>query len=186
MDASAPPLIVTITGSPSAGSRTAQLTESVAASLRLAGFEVQGINVRDLPADDLLAAKADSAPISQAIGLVERARGVVVSSPIYKASYSGVLKVFLDLLPQFGLGGKVVLPLMTGGTTAHVLAIDYALRPVLLTLGALHVVTGLFLLDKSVAHRIGGGVDLDPELQARLDRVLADFASSVRRHADLR
>jgi FMN reductase len=118
--------------------------------------------------------------------LVERARGVVISSPVYKASFSGVLKVFLDLLPQFGLGGKVVLPLMTGGTTAHVLAIDYALRPVLLTLGALHVVTGLFLLDKSIAHRPGGGVDLDPEVQARLDGVLADFAASLRRHADLR
>lgn len=181
----ASPLIVTITGSPSAGSRTAQLTQNVAASLRLSGFEVEGINVRELPADDLLAAKADSAPISNAIGLVERAQGVVISSPVYKASYSGVLKVFLDLLPQFGLGGKVVLPLMTGGTTAHVLAIDYALRPVLLALGALHVVPGLFLLDKSIAHRAGGGVDLDPELQARLDRILADFATSVRRHSDL-
>jgi FMN reductase len=183
MDEKTLPLIVTITGSPSAGSRTAQLTQNVAASLRLSGFEVEGINIRELPADDLLAAKADSAPISNAIGLVERAQGVVISSPVYKASYSGVLKVFLDLLPQFGLGGKVVLPLMTGGTTAHVLAIDYALRPVLLALGALHVVPGLFLLDKSIAHRAGGGVDLDPELQVRLDRILADFATSVRRHS---
>jgi FMN reductase len=183
MDEKTLPLIVTITGSPSAGSRTAQLTQNVAASLRLSGFEVEGINIRELPADDLLAAKADSAPISNAIGLVERAQGVVISSPVYKASYSGVLKVFLDLLPQFGLGGKVVLPLMTGGTTAHVLAIDYALRPVLLALGALHVVPGLFLLDKSIAHRAGGGVDLDPELQVRLDRILGDFATSVRRHS---
>src|SRR5256885_12419558 len=43
-------------------------------------------------------------------------RSVVVATPIYKASYSGVLKSFLDLLPQFGLAGKVVLPLATGGT----------------------------------------------------------------------
>ena len=61
---------------------------------------------------------------------------MVVSTPVYKAAYSGVLKVFLDLLPQFGLAGKVVLPLVTGGTASHVLAIDYALRPVLLALGA--------------------------------------------------
>lgn len=186
MNEHAQPLIVTITGSPSASSRTAQLTESVAANLRRSGFEVQGVNIRDLPADDLLAARADSKPISDAIGLVERAQGVVISSPVYKAAYSGVLKVFLDLLPQFGLGGKVVLPLMTGGTTAHVLALDYALRPVLLTLGALHVVTGLFLLDKSIAHRSGGGVDIDPEVQARLDQIVADFGTSVRRHSDLR
>ena len=45
-----------------------------------------------------------------------------MATPIYKASYSGVLKAFLDLLPQFAFGGKVVLPLLTGGTAAHVLA----------------------------------------------------------------
>jgi len=146
-------LIVTVTGSPSAGSRTAQLTDNVAANLRARGFEVEGINVRDLPPADLLHANAESKPLAHAIGLVERARGVVIASPVYKASYTGILKAFLDLLPQFGLGGKIVLPLMTGGTTAHVLALDYALRPVLLTLGALHVVTGLFLLDKSIVAR---------------------------------
>jgi FMN reductase len=178
-------LIVTITGSPSAGSRTAQLTDNVAANLRARGFEVEGINVRDLPPADLLHANAASKPLAHALGLVERARGVVISSPVYKAAYTGILKAFLDLLPQFGLGGKIVLPLMTGGTTAHVLALDYALRPVLLTLGALHVVTGLFLLDKSIVARPGGGVDLDAELQIRLDAVLADFAASLRRHSDL-
>ena len=178
-------LIVTVTGSPSAGSRTAQLTDHVAANLRARGFEVEGINVRDLPPADLLHANAESKPLAHAIGLVERARGVVIASPVYKASYTGILKAFLDLLPQFGLGGKIVLPLMTGGTTAHVLALDYALRPVLLTLGALHVVTGLFLLDKSIVARPGGGVDLDAELQIRLDAVLADFAASLRRHSDL-
>jgi FMN reductase len=178
-------LIVTVTGSPSAGSRTAQLTDHVAANLRARGFEVEGINVRDLPPADLLHANAESKPLAHAIGLVERARGVVIASPVYKASYTGILKAFLDLLPQFGLGGKIVLPLMTGGTTAHVLALDYALRPVLLTLGALHVVTGLFLLDKSILPRTGGGVDLDADLQVRLDAVLADFAASLRRHSDL-
>jgi FMN reductase len=178
-------LIVTITGSPSAGSRTAQLTDNVAANLQARGFEVEGINVRDLPPADLLHANAESKPLASAIGLVERARGVVIASPVYKASYTGILKAFLDLLPQFGLRGKVVLPLMTGGTTAHVLALDYALRPVLLALGALHVVTGLFLLDKSILPRAAGGVDLDADQQVRLDAVLSDFAASLRRHSDL-
>jgi FMN reductase len=174
-------LVVTITGSPSAGSRTARLAEEAGTSLRAQGFEVQGINVRDLPPADLLHAKPDSPPISEALGLVERARGVVVCSPVYKASYSGVLKAFLDLLPQLGLGGKVVLPLMTGGTVAHVLALDYALRPVLLALGAQHVVAGLFLLDKTIAPRADGGIDLDAEVRTRLDGVLADFGVSLRR-----
>ncbi|WP_437719533.1 NAD(P)H-dependent oxidoreductase [Sorangium sp. So ce448] len=50
------------------------------------------------------------------------AAGVVIATPIYKASYTGALKAFLDLLPQFGLAGKAALPLATGGTLAHVLA----------------------------------------------------------------
>src|SRR5918912_82296 len=54
----------------------------------------------------------------------------VVSSLPRKAAYTGLLKAFLDLLPQYALGGKTVLPLVTGGTPAHVLTVDYALRPV--------------------------------------------------------
>jgi len=174
-------LIVTITGSPSATSRTAQLSDLVGAALAEQGFEHQHINVRHLPADDLIGGRGDSAALRGPLALIERARGVVVSTPIYKAAYTGVLKSFLDLLPQFGLAGKVVLPLATGGTSAHVLAIDYALRPVLLSLGAQHVVAGLFVLDKLIERRADGSLALDPEMRRRLDEVVADFATSVRR-----
>ena len=176
-------LIVTVTGSPSEGSRTARLAQDVGATLAGRGFEVAAINVRDLPAAELVGAQIQSPPISAALGLVERARGVVLCSPVYKASYSGVLKTFLDLLPQTGLAGKVALPLMTGGTIAHVLALDYAFRPVLAALGAQHVVSGLFLLDKTIGTRPDGGIALEPDVRARLDGVLDDFVASVRRHA---
>ncbi|WP_204272820.1 NAD(P)H-dependent oxidoreductase, partial [Escherichia coli] len=74
--------------------------------------------------------------IAAAVLAVEQADLVVVSTPIYKAAYSGLLKVFLDLLPPDALRGKLVLPLATGGSPAHVLALDYALKPVLSALGA--------------------------------------------------
>jgi FMN reductase len=174
-------LIVTITGSSTAPSRTAQLTEHVGAQLAGQGFEVAAINVRDLPPEDLIYARAGSPALQAALELVAQARGVVVSTPIYKAAYSGVLKTFLDLLPQFGLGAKVVLPLATGGTTAHVLALDYALRPVLLSLGAQHVVAGLFVLDKLIPRAADGRLAIDPEMAVRLDGVIADFVASLRR-----
>jgi FMN reductase len=173
-------LIVTITGSPAEGSRTAQLTDQIGATLAAQGFEVQSINVRDLPAEDLLAGRSDSPALRGSLALIERARGVLVSTPIYKAAYSGVLKSFLDLLPQFGFAGKVVLPLATGGTPAHVLAIDYALRPVLASLGAQHVVAGLFVHDKLIQRQSNGSVTLEPEINARLDGVITDFVTSVR------
>jgi FMN reductase len=178
-------LVVTISGSPSADSRTQELAAHVGATLASLGFEVAAINVRDLPAEDLIQARSDSPALREALGLIERARGVVIFTPVYKASYTGVLKVFLDLLPQFGLGGKVVLPLVTGGTLAHVLAIDYALRPVLFALSALHVVNGLFILDKLIERRAGGGLDVNPEIHARLEGVVTDFVTSLRRHEPL-
>jgi FMN reductase len=174
--------VVTLTGSPSQSSRSAALALHVANQLGARGFELESINVRDLPADALLGGRASDPAIAAAIRQVEHADAVVVSTPIYKASYTGVLKSFLDVLPQFALSGKVVLPLATGGTIAHVLALDYALRPVLAALGAQHIVNGLFILDKllTVSER---GVTLDADIEQRLAAVVDDFVASVLRRA---
>ena len=64
------------------------------------------------------------------------ARVVVVATPTYKASYTGLLKSFLDELPSVALSGVVAVPLMTMGDAKHTLAADVHLRPVLLELGA--------------------------------------------------
>jgi FMN reductase len=176
--------IVTITGSPNAGSRTALLTGQVAAALTAQGFSVDTVDVRELPADELMAGRSDSTAIQRALRLVDQASGVVVATPVYKASYSGLLKTFIDLLPQFGLTGKVVLPLATGGSMAHVLAIDYALRPVLVSMGAGTVVGGVFVLDRFIEREATGpSYVVEPEIRARLDAVVADFAGYLRRHA---
>jgi FMN reductase len=180
-------LVVAISGSPSHPSRSWQLTRHVGAQLASAGFTVESLNVRDLPAEDLLHGKLESPGLKQALGLLERAQGVVITTPVYKASFTGVLKSFLDLLPQFGLTGKVALPLATGGTLAHVLALDYGFRPVLASLGALHVVNGLFLLDKLLGKADDGALVIESELSQRLDGVIDEFARAVRRvHPALR
>jgi FMN reductase len=173
-------LVVAISGSPSATSRTLLLIRDVAARLARTGFEVEVLNVRDLPAADLIGGQADTPEIKRALALIERADGIVVATPIYKAAYAGTLKVFLDLLPQYALAGKIVLPLATGGTIAHVLAIDYALRPVLASLGARHVLNGLFLLDKQVERREPEGVRIDDQVEARLGALVDEFAAAVR------
>jgi len=103
-----------------------------------------------------------------------------VASPIYKAAPAGVLKAFLDLLPQFALTGKIVLPLATGGSLAHVMALDYALRPVLTALNARHVTQGWFFLDKQLEKVEPGGLRIDPQAEERFAPVLRDFVDSVR------
>lgn len=94
---------------------------------------------------------------------------MVVATPVYKAAYSGVLKVFLDLLPQTALKGKTVLPLATGGSPHHMLALDYALRPVLQSLGAKNILPGIYATDSQVVVNPEGGYRVADEIGERLD-----------------
>ena len=177
------PSVITIAGSPSPQSRTARLAQLVDDTLRAEGFTVDRLNVRDLPAEDLMHARFDAPAIKDATARLERAEGVIVATPIYKAAYSGILKTFLDLLPQFGLTGKTILPLATGGSIAHVLAIDYALRPVLASLGARHIVGGLFVLDKLIEIDESGATKLEADIHGRLKIAMDDFTRAIRAHA---
>jgi hypothetical protein len=93
----------------------------------------------------------DDPAIRRAREQVAAARLVVIATPIYKASYSGLLKTFLDLLPQDALRGKTVLALGTGGSVAHLLALDYALKPVLAALGARHILDTVYAVDAQFA-----------------------------------
>lgn len=142
--------VLVLTASPSRRSRTATLAALVADDLVRAGHHVHVLDLKDLPAGPLVRADTSAPAISAAVEQVLLTDALVVATPIYKASYSGLLKTFLDLLPQQALQGKVVLPLATGGTVAHVLAIDYSLRPVLASLGAAHVTAGRFVIDRHI------------------------------------
>jgi FMN reductase len=172
--------VVVLTASPSRVSRTSALARHLADALTLAGHDVRVLDLRTLPPAALLAADVSDPEIRDAVEAVIGADGVVVATPIYKAAYSGLLKVFLDLLPQRGLRGKVVLPVATGGTLAHVLAIDYALRPVLVSLGAEHVTTGRFVLDQHLDHLSGGPLVVDGETSACLVRTVHAFGAALR------
>ena len=173
--------IVIVTGSPTRPSRTVGLAQVVEQRLLREAFRVRTLHVRDLPAEALLHAEFNDPKIKEATELVEQADGVIFASPIYKAAYTGVLKSFIDLLPQFGLRQKVILPLLTGGTLAHVLALDYAIRPVLQSLDPRLIVGGLFVLDKAI-ELANDEVKLDPEVAARLEQVTQTFIDGLRAH----
>jgi FMN reductase len=102
---------------------------------------------------------------------------------VYKAAYSGVLKVFLDLLPQTALKGKTVLPLATGGSPHHMLALDYALRPVLQSLGAKHILPGIYATDSQVTLTPEGTYDVHSDIAARLDDAVNQLVTETLRPA---
>ncbi|WP_150272216.1 NADPH-dependent FMN reductase [Paenibacillus tepidiphilus] len=172
--------IVVINGTPSLVSRINAVIEHAESRLSEQGLEVARINVAELPAEDLIHTRFESEDIVKANGLVAEADAVVVVSPVYKASYTGVLKTFLDLIPQKGLAGKIALPLFMGGSLAHLLTIDYALKPVLSVLGARHILGGVYAVDSQVTRNDQGTVELAEELQLRLNTVLDELAEETR------
>ncbi|MGO2034878.1 MAG: NADPH-dependent FMN reductase [Brevibacterium sp.] len=142
--------VVLISSSPTEGSKTEALLEFIARRLGQYGHRTEFLKLRHLPAEALLRAETSNELISAARATVEAADAVVVGSPVYKASYTGLLKVFIDLLPMDVLRGMPVLPVLTGGSPAHVLALDFGLKPLLATLGASSIGRGRFVISKHI------------------------------------
>lgn len=164
--------VLLLAGSPSERSRSAALLDAVQQRLHQRGAHVQRLQIRDLSPQALILADFGNRTISQALGRVAAADVLVVATPVYKAAYSGVLKVFLDLLSQTALAGKTVLPLATGGSPNHMLALDYALRPVLQSLGAKHILPGIYATDAQVTLNAEGAHVIDADISARLDQAV--------------
>ena len=115
--------IVIISGSPSEVSRTSALASFLNNVIAEQGHQVNKISVRDLPPEALIYAQFNNSAIKEAQELVKQADALIVISPVYKASYTGVLKSFFDLIPEKGLEGKKILPIATGGSIAHLLSL---------------------------------------------------------------
>lgn len=164
--------VLLIAGSPTQISRSASLLAAVGEKLAEHGTPSSQLVVRDLDAQALLHAHFQHPDVVAAADQVERAQVLVIATPVYKAAYSGALKIWLDLLPQTALKGKTVLPLATGGSPHHMLALDYALRPVLQALGAKHILPGIYATDAQVQLRADGSAHLADDLVHRIDEAV--------------
>ncbi|HEX6347732.1 NADPH-dependent FMN reductase [Umezawaea sp.] len=170
--------ILTISGSPSASARTGVLVDHVNARLVEAGHDVRTLRVRQLPTLPLLTEDMNDPAIAEAVTLVLRADGIVVASPVYRAAYSGLVKALLDLLPKRALRGRAILPLATGGSQGFLVAMDYALNPLLAGKGADHVVRGEFVLDNRIRPELGDSA-LDPEAELAVSAAVDRFAAAL-------
>ncbi|TPN85761.1 NADPH-dependent oxidoreductase [Mesorhizobium sp. CU2] len=94
----------------------------------------------------------DDETVKSAVATVAASDLVVVASPTFKATYSGLLKLFLDRFAgQTGMRGVIAIPLMLGAGERHALAVEAYLKPLLAELGATCPTPGLFLNDKTYA-----------------------------------
>lgn len=161
--------VLLLGGSPSAPSTTWRLLQTLGEGLAALGHRTVALQVRQLPADALLGADATDPVLREALSLVHEADAIVVGTPVYKASFSGVLKAFLDLLPQDGLDGKLVLPVATGGSQSHMLALDYALRPVLASMGPRHILPGIYATSSQLPWDPKQGLQPVAKIAERID-----------------
>ncbi|WP_308921965.1 NADPH-dependent FMN reductase [Janthinobacterium sp. J1-1] len=171
--------ILLLGGSPHIPSSSSRLLLHIGEQLALHGHTYSKLDVRDLPARALLQADYSDADIAGAVRAVAEADAIVIATPIYKASYTGLLKAFLDLLPQDGLAGKLVLPLATGGGHAHTLALDYALRPVLHALGAKQVFTSIYANAQQLDWHEERGLSLDAPIELRVQAGIAEVSAGL-------
>lgn len=174
--------VVVISGSPSRNSRTAHVLEQAGKLLEDREISVSIVNVLDIPAEDLVLGRYDSEAVQSVSNQIQSAEGVILGTPVYKASYTGVLKSLLDLLDRDALAEKVILPIALGGSPAHFLMIDYALKPVLNTLGARLILGGVYILDTQVSLEEGKQVKLADEAEVRLRKALYEFSSILARN----
>jgi FMN reductase len=176
-----PRRLVVVSAGLSQPSSTRLLADQLAAATRRelgargAEMQIDVIELRD-HAHDLvnnLVSGFPSRELSTAMEAVRQADGLVVVTPIFNASYSGLLKVFCDVLDPDAIAGKPVLVAATGGTARHSLALEHALRPLFVYLRAVVVPTAVFAASEDWGSGDNGGAS---SLAARVDRAASELA----------
>jgi len=170
--------ITVVVGNPKAHSRTRAVAERVAgAAAQAAGLldpaaEAETIDVIELA--DLGPQLFDwsSAAVRTATEVLSSSTLAVIATPVYKATYTGLLKSFLDWFGQTGLAGVTVVPVMVGAAPQHALAVEVHLRPLLIEIGATMPTRGLFVLESELDV-------LDATIETWLDQAAPLLRASV-------
>jgi FMN reductase len=154
-----------VVGNPKPRSRTLEVARHVArAAATAAGVDPDDEVVVDLAELGPQLFDWASRDVAAVIEEVSACTLLVVASPTYKASYTGLLKSFLDWFGTTGLAGVTTVPVMVGAGERHALAVEVHLRPVLVEIGASLPTRGLYVVES----------DLD-----RLDTVVADWSHAA-------
>ncbi|MFE3192711.1 FMN reductase [Nocardia sp. NPDC059240] len=144
--------LVVLTAGLSQPSSTRLLADQLAAAVTAAvggrgeSLEVDVIELRELAADlaTTMTTGLPTPAVSAARERVSAADGLIAVTPVFTASYSGLFKMFIDVLDTDALNGMPVLIAATAGTARHSLVLDHALRPLFTYLRAVVVPTGVF------------------------------------------
>jgi FMN reductase len=159
--------IVFVAGSPSPTSRSSYIAGAVEAHAKREGLSTRTFSVHDFDAAELLLARVEAPRITAFLDSVRGAAAIVLSTPVYKATYAGALKTIVDLIPPDALAARPALGIATTKLAAHGPEVDRAFR-------------ALFAFFK--AETLDPVVVLDEEL--RIDSGQGTFTSAARERVE--
>lgn len=140
-----------VVGNPKAESRTLGVANAVADALAHGVAVTTELFVVDLALDAPLLFEQGSERLAEIGDRVAASGVIVVASPTFKATYTGLLKAFFDRYGYRPLEGCVAVPVMTGAGTGHALAVEVHLRPLLVELGATVPTRGLYVTEPDLS-----------------------------------
>jgi FMN reductase len=172
------PIIAGLAGSPSVPSRTRLIVQAAIGRIgKQTGAQTRLVDLAELVPDLGIRSRAEaSARVEEALCSIESADLLIVGSPVYKGSYPGLLKHFVDLLNYPCCLGTPVGLLATGGSDRHALVVEYQLRPLFAFFGAKTLATAVFIPDTAIHD---GWVE-DGACSARLDQMIAEAVHELK------
>ncbi|MFF3660720.1 FMN reductase [Streptomyces olivochromogenes] len=177
--------LVVVSAGLSVPSSTRLLADRLAAATgRYTPVDVQVVELRDLAVEIAhnFTSGFPGRALSAALDAVTEADGLIVVTPVFSASYSGLFKSFFDVLDQDALTGKPVLIAATGGSARHSLVLEHALRPLFAYLRAVVVPTAVYAASEDWgAEGLAERIDRAAGELGRLMEGLGSGAGAVRR-----
>lgn len=173
--------VVGVSGSPTRPSRTSALVDLVThAFAESLGGEPTVIELAPLLGE--LGAgpfRSDIGPNARAaVELVEAADVIVVGSPAYRATYTGLFKLFFDHVGQYALADKPIILTATGGSDRHALLVEHQMRPLFGFFQALTLPLGIFASEADFTdYRV-----TSPELLDRLTKTMQRTLPVIHSH----
>lgn len=171
--------IVVITAGLSQPSSTRLLADQLADATRAAvggrgeSVDIEFVELRELAvemAQTLVSGNRPTPGLEAVKRQIAAADGIIAVTPVFTASYSGLFKIFVDLLDKDSLTGQPVLIAATAGTPRHSLALEHAMRPLFAYLRAVVVPTAVFAATQDFG---------DSGLEARVHRAAGELAALV-------
>ncbi len=173
-----PPRVVAFSASPRRPARTRGLVEAVATELaRLRPVDLAVYDLIDAGPGLCVETREALPPEAAAlVAAIEGADALIVGTPVYQGSYSGLFKHVFDFVRPEAMAGKPVALTATGGGLRHALVVEHALRPLFGFFAAHAVPTAVY----AGSAEMEGTAVADPTVALRVRAAAAELAGLMR------